>query len=38
MDLAHNSPTCGLIGAPWNEKAQAKKAEAKAKAKAKAAV
>ena len=32
MDLALNSPTWGLIGAPWNEKAQAKKAEAKAKA------
>lgn len=32
MDLALNSPTWGLIGAPWNEKAQAKKAEAKVKA------
>jgi nitrogenase molybdenum-iron protein alpha chain len=32
MDLALNSPTWALIGAPWNEKAQAKKAEAKAKA------
>ncbi|MEH1808360.1 nitrogenase molybdenum-iron protein subunit alpha [Nostoc sp. 'Peltigera malacea cyanobiont' DB3992] len=33
MDLALNSPTWSLIGAPWNEKAQAKKAEAnKAKA------
>ncbi|MBE9037862.1 nitrogenase molybdenum-iron protein subunit alpha [aff. Roholtiella sp. LEGE 12411] len=31
MDLALNSPTWGLIGAPWNEKAKAK-AEAKAKA------
>ncbi len=31
MDLALNSPTWGLIGAPWNEKAQAKKAEAQAK-------
>ncbi len=29
MDLALNSPTWGLIGAPWS-----KKAEAKAKAKA----
>ena len=29
MDLALNSPTWGLIGAPWNKKAQAK---AKAKA------
>jgi nitrogenase molybdenum-iron protein alpha chain len=32
MDLALNSPTWGLIGAPWNEKVKAKKAEAKAKA------
>jgi nitrogenase molybdenum-iron protein alpha chain len=24
MDLALNSPTWGLIGAPWNKKAQAK--------------
>jgi hypothetical protein len=31
MDLALNSPTWALIGAPWNEKAMAKKAEAKAK-------
>jgi nitrogenase molybdenum-iron protein alpha chain len=31
MDLALNSPTWGLIGAPWNKKAQAK-ATAKAKA------
>jgi nitrogenase molybdenum-iron protein alpha/beta subunit len=29
MDLALNSPTWGLIGAPWNQKAQTK---AKAKA------
>ncbi|MEH2454673.1 nitrogenase molybdenum-iron protein subunit alpha [Nostoc sp.] len=36
MDLALNSPTWGLIGAPWNEKAQAKKAEAQATATAKA--
>jgi nitrogenase molybdenum-iron protein alpha chain len=35
MDLALNSPTWALIGAPWNEKAIAK---AKAKAEAKAAV
>nr|WP_322655404.1 nitrogenase molybdenum-iron protein subunit alpha [Nostoc sp. CmiVER01]MDZ8125878.1 nitrogenase molybdenum-iron protein subunit alpha [Nostoc sp. CmiVER01] len=30
--MALNSPTWGLIGAPWNEAAKAKKAEAKAKA------
>jgi len=24
MDLALNSPTWGLIGAPWNKKAQVK--------------
>ncbi|TVP62809.1 MAG: nitrogenase molybdenum-iron protein subunit alpha [Nodularia sp. (in: Bacteria)] len=29
MDLALNSPTWGLIGAPWNKEAQAKKAKAK---------
>jgi nitrogenase molybdenum-iron protein alpha chain len=31
MDLALNSPTWGLIGAPWNKKAEAK-ATAKATA------
>ncbi|MEH2312370.1 MAG: nitrogenase molybdenum-iron protein subunit alpha [Nostoc sp.] len=38
MDLALNSPTWGLIGAPWNVKANAKKAVAKAEAEAKAKV
>jgi nitrogenase molybdenum-iron protein alpha chain len=27
MDLALNSPTWGLIGAPWSKKAEAKTAE-----------